>query len=158
MYAVFRTGGKQYRASKGDRLKIERLHAEEGESVEFSEVLLVGEGSSVKVGSPLVPGSKVEAKVVAQGRGSKIMIVKFKRRKNYKRVKGHRQHFTEVEIVSITEEAKKKAAKPTEKAAKPTEKAANPKKKAAKPKKKAAKPKKSSEAQKAAGKEEINGA
>ncbi len=153
MYAVFRTGGKQYRASKGDRLKIERLHVEEGESVEFSEVLLVGEGSSVKVGSPLVPGSKVEAKVVAQGRGSKIMIVKFKRRKNYKRVKGHRQHFTEVEIVSITEEAKKKAAKPTEKAAKPTEKAAKPKKKAAKPKKKAAKPKKSSEAQKAAGKE-----
>ena len=87
---------------------------------------------SVKVGSPLVPGSKVEAKVVAQGRGSKIMIVKFKRRKNYKRVKGHRQHFTEVEIVSITEEAKKKAAKP---------------------KKKTAKPKKSSEAQKASGKE-----
>ena len=153
MYAVFRTGGKQYRASKGDRLKIERLHVEEGESVEFSEVLLVGEGSSVKVGSPLVPGSKVEAKVVAQGRGSKIMIVKFKRRKNYKRVKGHRQHFTEVEIVSITKEAKKKAAKPTEKAAKPKKKAAKPTEKAAKPKKKTAKPKKSSEAQKASGKE-----
>ena len=160
MYAVFRTGGKQYRASKGDRLKIERLHAEEGESVEFSEVLLVGEGSSVKVGSPLVPGSKVEAKVVAQGRGSKIMIVKFKRRKNYKRVKGHRQHFTEVEIISITEEAKKKTAKskkkttkPTEKAAEPTEKVAKPKKKTAKPKKKAVEPKKSSEAQTAAGKE-----
>ena len=160
MYAVFRTGGKQYRASKGDRLKIERLHAEEGESVEFSEVLLVGEGSSVKVGSPLVPGSKVEAKVVAQGRGSKIMIVKFKRRKNYKRVKGHRQHFTEVEIISITEEAKKKTAKskkkttkPTEKAAEPTEKVAKPKKKTAKPKKKAVEPKKSSEAQTEAGKE-----
>ena len=160
MYAVFRTGGKQYRASKGDRLKIERLHAEEGESVEFSEVLLVGKGSSVKVGSPLVPGSKVEAKVVAQGRGSKIMIVKFKRRKNYKRVKGHRQHFTEVEIISITEEAKKKTTKPTEKAAEPTEKVAKPKKKTAKPKKKTAKPKKkavepkkSSEAQTAAGKE-----
>ncbi len=153
MYAVFRTGGKQYRASKGDRLKIERLHAEEGESVEFSEVLLVGKGSSVKVGSPLVPGSKVEAKVVAQGRGSKIMIVKFKRRKNYKRVKGHRQHFTEVEIISITEEAKKKTTKPTEKAAEPTEKVAKPKKKTAKPKKKAVEPKKSSEAQTAAGKE-----
>ena len=160
MYAVFRTGGKQYRASKGDRLKIERLHAEEGESVEFSEVLLVGKGSSVKVGSPLVPGSKVEAKVVAQGRGSKIMIVKFKRRKNYKRVKGHRQHFTEVEIISITEEAKKKTTKPTEKAAEPTEKVAKPKKKTAKPKKKAVEPKKkavepkkSSEAQTEAGKE-----
>ena len=153
MYAVFRTGGKQYRASKGDRLKIERLHAEEGESVEFSEVLLVGKGSSVKVGSPLVPGSKVEAKVVAQGRGSKIMIVKFKRRKNYKRVKGHRQHFTEVEIISITEEAKKKTTKPTEKAAEPTEKVAKPKKKTSKPKKKAVEPKKSSEAQTAAGKE-----
>ena len=111
MYAVFRTGGKQYRASKGDRLKIERLHAEEGESVEFSEVLLIGEGSSIKVGSPLVSGSKVKAKVTAQGRGSKIMIMKFKRRKNYKRIKGHRQHFTEVEITSITKAVKKKAAK-----------------------------------------------
>jgi large subunit ribosomal protein L21 len=133
MYAVFRTGGKQYRASKGDRIRVERLEAEEGESVEFSEVLLVGQGSSVKVGSPLVSGSKVEAKVIAQGRSSKIMIVKFKRRKNYKRIKGHRQHFTEVEITSITETAKKKVAK----------------KKAAK--KKAVKPKKSNETETAVG-------
>ena len=108
MYAVFRTGGKQYRASKGDRVMVERLQAEEGESVEFSEVLLVGEGSSVKVGSPLVLGSKVQAKVITQGRGSKITVIKFKRRKNYKRVKGHRQHYTEVEITSIIESGSKK--------------------------------------------------
>jgi len=110
MYAVFRTGGKQYRASKGDRLRVERLEAEEGDSIEFSEVLLVGEGSDVKVGAPLVSGSKVKAKVTAQGRSKKVLVLKFKRRKNYKRVKGHRQHFTEVEITSITGAGRKKAA------------------------------------------------
>ena len=110
MYAVFRTGGKQYRASKGDRVRVERLDAEEGASVEFDEVLLVGEGTNVKVGSPLVSGSKVKGKVTAQGRDKKILITKFKRRKNYKRVKGHRQHYTEVEITSITGTTKKKAA------------------------------------------------
>ncbi len=68
MYAVFRTGGKQYRASKGDRIRVERLDAEEGDSVEFGEVLLVGEGSKVKLGSPLVSGGKVKAKVTEQGR------------------------------------------------------------------------------------------
>ena len=113
MYAVFRTGGKQYRASKGDKIKVERLDAAEGDSVEFDQVLLVGEGASVKVGSPLVSGSKVKGKVTSQGRGKKILVTKFKRRKNYKRVHGHRQHFTEVEITSITgAAAKKKAAKP----------------------------------------------
>jgi large subunit ribosomal protein L21 len=109
MYAVFRTGGKQYRATKGDRIKVERLEAEEGDSIEFDEVLLVGEGSDVKVGSPLVSGSKIKAKVIDQGRGKKVVVLKFKRRKNYKRVKGHRQHFTEIEIVSITSAASKKA-------------------------------------------------
>ena len=109
MYAVFRTGGKQYRATKGDRIRVERLEAEEGDSVEFDEVLLVGEGSDVKVGSPLVSGSKIKAKVTEQGRGKKVVVLKFKRRKNYKRVKGHRQHFTEVEIISITSVALKKA-------------------------------------------------
>ena len=109
MYAVFRTGGKQYRATKGDRIRVERLEAEEGDSVEFDEILLVGEGSDVKVGSPLVSGSKIKAKVTAQGRSKKVVALKFKPRKNYKLVKGHRQHFTEVEIISITSVALKKA-------------------------------------------------
>lgn len=102
MYAVFRTGGKQYRARQGERVRIERLNAAVGDAVAFDEVLLVGEGAQVKVGAPLVAGGKVEAKVVAQGRGDKIRIVKFKRRAHYKRVKGHRQPFTEVEITAIS--------------------------------------------------------
>ena len=102
MYAVFKTGGKQYRASQGDRLRVEKLDAEVGDSVEFDQILLVGEGSDVQVGAPLVEGGKVEAKVTAQGRGRKIDVVKFKRRKNYKRQHGHRQHYTEVEITSIS--------------------------------------------------------
>ena len=114
VYAVFRTGGKQYRASKGDRIRVERLDAEEGDSVEFGEVLLVGEGSKVKLGSPLVSGGKVKAKVTEQGRDKKVTVIKFKRRKNYKREKGHRQHFTEVEITSITGAVKKKATKTKE--------------------------------------------
>jgi large subunit ribosomal protein L21 len=102
MYAVFKTGGKQYRASEGDRLKVERLEAEVGDNIEFDEILLVGEGSDIKVGAPLVAGGKVAAQVMAQGRGKKIDIIKFKRRKNYKRHHGHRQHYTEVLITSIS--------------------------------------------------------
>jgi len=102
VYAVFRTGGKQYRASKGERVRVERLDAAVGDAVEFDQVLMVGEGAKIKVGSPLVSGSKVGAKVVAQGRDEKIIIVKFRRRKHYKRVQGHRQSFTEVEITGIS--------------------------------------------------------
>jgi large subunit ribosomal protein L21 len=102
VYAVFRTGGKQYRARQGDRLRIERLNAAVGDAVAFDDVLLVGEGANVKVGAPLVAGGKVEAKVVSQGRDDKITIIKFKRRAHYKRVKGHRQPFTEVEITAIS--------------------------------------------------------
>lgn len=102
MYAVFKSGGKQYRAEKGDKLKLERLIAEEGDSVEFDQVLLIGEGDNLKVGSPLVKGGKVKAKVVGQGKGKKVEIVKFRRRQNYLRHKGHRQYFTEVEITGIT--------------------------------------------------------
>lgn len=101
MYAVFRTGGKQYRASKGDKLRVERLDAEVGDTIEFDQVLLVGEGANVKLGAPIVEGGKVEAKVTAQGRAKKIDVLKFKRRTNYKRLRGHRQHFTEVEVTSI---------------------------------------------------------
>jgi large subunit ribosomal protein L21 len=102
VYAVFRTGGKQYRASQGDRLRVERLPAEVGDAVEFDQVLVVGAGADVKVGAPLVAGGKVAAKVVAQGKGDKVMIVKFRRRKHYRRTQGHRQAYTEVEITSIT--------------------------------------------------------
>ena len=120
MYAVFKTGGKQYRASKGDRLRVERLDAEEGATVEFDQVLLVGEGTDVKLGSPLVSGSKVKATVKSQGRARKVKVLKFKRRKNYMRVKGHRQPFTEVEITSITGGPGKKAAAKSETAAETT--------------------------------------
>ena len=102
MYAVFRTGGKQYRARQGERLRVERLDAAVGDAIEFDQVLMVGEGADVKVGAPLVAGGKVAGKVVAQGKDDKIMIVKFRRRKHYRRVKGHRQPFTEVEITSIS--------------------------------------------------------
>jgi large subunit ribosomal protein L21 len=102
VYAVFRTGGKQYRARQGERVRVERLEAGVGDAINFDQVLMVGEGTQIKVGSPLVAGGKVEAKVIAQGRGDKIMIIKFKRRAHYKRVKGHRQFFTEVEITSIS--------------------------------------------------------
>jgi large subunit ribosomal protein L21 len=102
MYAVFKTGGKQYRAGKGDTIKIEKLEAAEGDSVEFDEVLLVGEGDNVKIGAPLVAGSKVKAKVLIQAKDKKVDVIKFKRRQNYRRTHGHRQHFTLVEITGIT--------------------------------------------------------
>ena len=101
MYAVFRSGGKQYRASEGDRVRVERLDAEEGDAVEFDQVLMMGDGADVTLGSPLVEDGCVQGVVTAQGRGKKIVVTKFKRRKNYKRIMGHRQHFTEVEITSI---------------------------------------------------------
>jgi large subunit ribosomal protein L21 len=101
MYAVFRAGGKQYRASKGERLKLEKFAADEGTNVEFDEVLLVGEGSDVKVGSPLVEGTTVSARVVRQGKSPKVTVTKFRRRQNYLRQHTHRQWFTEVEITGI---------------------------------------------------------
>lgn len=102
MYAVFRTGGKQYRASAGDTLKVEKLAADEGASIQFDEVLMVGEGDSVTVGTPLVSGGKVAAKVLSQDRHRKVEVVKFHRRQNYKRNKGHRQHYTLIEITDVS--------------------------------------------------------
>lgn len=101
MYAVFRSGGKQYRASKGEILKLEKLDADEGTNVSFDEVLLVGEGSDIKVGSPLLSGISVSAKVLKQGKSRKVSVVKFRRRQNYLRQHTHRQFFTEVEITGI---------------------------------------------------------
>ena len=105
MYAVFRSGGKQYRASEGDRVRVERLDAQEGDAVEFDQVLMVGDGAEVTLGSPLVEDSSVKGIVTVQARDKKIVVTKFKRRKNYKRIMGHRQHYTEVKITSIGPEA-----------------------------------------------------
>jgi large subunit ribosomal protein L21 len=101
MYAVFSTGGKQYRAATGDVIKVEKLEAEKGATIELEEVLLVGEGGDVKVGTPLVKGGKVMARVVEHGRGDKVNIIKFKRRKKYLKRQGHRQHYTMLEITGI---------------------------------------------------------
>jgi len=110
MYAVFRTGGKQYRAAKGDVLRLEKIEAKEGASVSFDNVLLIGEGSDIKVGNPILTGSSVSAKVLRQGKTRKVPVVKFKRRKNYLRQGSHRQFFTEVEITGISATGAKKAA------------------------------------------------
>ena len=138
MYAVFVSGGKQYRAAKGDVLRLEKIQADEGATVEFDEVLLVGEGSDVKVGNPTVSGTTVSGKVVRQGKSRKVSVVKFKRRQNYLRQGSHRQFFTEVEITGIGGATKKAAPKAEEKPAakKVTKKAA--KKTAKKAAKKAA--------------------
>jgi large subunit ribosomal protein L21 len=101
MYAVIKTGGKQYKVAQGDRLRVEKLAANVGETVTFDQVLLVG-GEALKIGAPLVAGAKVEAKVVAQDREKKIIVFKFRRRKNYRRKNGHRQPFTALEITGIT--------------------------------------------------------
>ena len=101
MYAVFKTGGKQYRAATGDILKIEKIEAEKGATVELDQVLMVGEGADVKVGAPYLEGGKVTATVIDHGRHKKIKIIKFKRRKSYRRQMGHRQYFTQIEITGI---------------------------------------------------------
>ena len=156
MYAVFRTGGKQYRAAKGDVLRLEKIEAEEGATVSFDEVLLVGEGADIKVGNPVLSGTSVSGKVLRQGKSKKVSVVKFKRRQNYLRQGSHRQFFTEVEITDIGGSAKKKAApKKAEKAAeKPAAEKAAPKKKAAakKPAAKKAAPKKAASKKAAAKK------
>jgi large subunit ribosomal protein L21 len=101
MYAVIATGGKQYRVSEGAVLRIEKLDAAEGASIEFDRVLLVGDGDQVSVGRPFLEGGRVQARVMSQGKARKVEIVKFRRRKNYRRTKGHRQHFTQVKITGI---------------------------------------------------------
>jgi large subunit ribosomal protein L21 len=101
MNFVIKTGGKQYRVSEGDKLEIETLDAAPGDKIEFSEVLLLRDGDSVEVGTPLIEGAKVTATVLEHGRGKKVRIIKFKRRKHYRRQAGHRQNFTRVEITGI---------------------------------------------------------
>ena len=132
MYAVFRTGGKQYRAAKGDVLRLEKIEADEGATVEFDEVLLIGEGSDIKVGNPLLDGGVVSGKVLSQGKTKKVNVVKFKRRQNYLRQGSHRQYYTEVEITNISGSGAKKAAPKAEAADKPAAKKKAAKKKVAK--------------------------
>lgn len=101
-FAVIRTGGKQYRISPGKKLKIEKLDAKEGGAVHFDKVLLIADGDKVEIGTPLVKGAKVDAKVLQQGRDEKKIVFKYHRKTRYRKKKGHRQHFTEVEITKIT--------------------------------------------------------
>ena len=100
MYAVIKTGGKQYRVAKGDKISVEKLPGNVGDAISFDEVLLLG-GESLKLGKPLVSGAKVEAKILEHGRGEKVIIFKFRRRKNYRRKTGHRQPFSTVQITDI---------------------------------------------------------
>jgi large subunit ribosomal protein L21 len=100
-YAVIRTGGKQYRVAPGDVIRIEKLAGESGAEVEFTEVLMTADGEAVRVGTPLVPGARVTAQVVQQGKAKKVLVFKKKRRKNYRRHRGHRQLFTAVRVTGI---------------------------------------------------------
>ena len=101
MYAVIKTGGKQYRVKSGDQVRVEALAAEVGAPVSFEQVLMVGEGDSVRVGAPVVAGAAVKGTVVSHGRGDKVHIFKLRRRKHYQKSQGHRQAFTEVRIDDI---------------------------------------------------------
>ena len=141
MYALVKTGGKQYRVSKDDTILVERLSAEEGEQIILNDIVMLGDGDKVTIGTPLVDGAGVSATVVRQTRGPKIIIFRRKRRKNHRRTQGHRQDLTLLKIVDIAEDAKNlKTAKPAAKAA-PKKTAASdaPAKKAAAPKAAAAK-------------------
>jgi len=100
MYAVIRTGGKQYKVSEGDLVKVEKLAGEVGETIELAEVLMVG-GEEVKIGTPLLPEAKVTAKIVEQGKDKKILVFKSKRRKNNRKKNGHRQPITRLQITAI---------------------------------------------------------
>ena len=100
-YAVIKTGGKQYRVSAGTKVSVEKIAAEVGSQITLSEILAVGEGDSLRIGTPMVSGASVSATVVAHGKGDKVMIFKMRRRKHYKKTQGHRQMFTQLEITSI---------------------------------------------------------
>ncbi|MEE2731095.1 50S ribosomal protein L21 [Ketobacter sp.] len=102
MYAVFVSGGKQHRVAEGDVVQLELLEAEPGSAIEFDQVLLVANGDDVKIGAPVVEGGKVTGEVVTHGRGEKIKIIKFRRRKHHRKQMGHRQYFTEVKITGIS--------------------------------------------------------
>jgi len=102
MYAIIRTGGKQYQVASGDRLRVEKLAGNIGDSIEISDVLMVVDGENVKIGQPLVDGAKVSAKIVEQDRAKKVLVYKKKKRKGYEVKNGHRQYFTSLEIQEIS--------------------------------------------------------
>ena len=102
MYAVIKTGGKQYRVAAGEKLKIEQIPADIGAEIVIDQVLLVADGDNLKMGRPLVAGATVQAKVLAQGRHDKVRIFKLRRRKHYQKHQGHRQNFTEIQITGIS--------------------------------------------------------
>ncbi|MEW6521465.1 MAG: 50S ribosomal protein L21 [Thermodesulfobacteriota bacterium] len=102
MYAIIRTGGKQYQVAAGERLRVEKLAGEVGDTVELHDVLLVAEGDTVKIGQPAVAGAKVTARIVEQDKAKKVLVFKKKRRKGYQLMKGHRQPFTALEIKEIS--------------------------------------------------------
>ena len=101
MYAVIKTGGKQYKVAAGDKLKVEKLAGEVGSNVVLDKILMLADGEAITIGSPLVVGAKVNATVVSHGRGDKVMIFKFRRRKHYRKTQGHRQSYTEILISDI---------------------------------------------------------
>ncbi len=102
MYAIIRTGGKQYQVAEGERLRVEKLNGEIGDSVDLDDVLMVADGDDVKVGQPIIEGAKVSAKIVEQGKDKKVLVYKKKRRKGYEVKNGHRQLFTSLEITGIS--------------------------------------------------------
>jgi large subunit ribosomal protein L21 len=130
MYAVVKTGGKQYRVAKDDVIKIERLAGEAGEIITLTEVLMLGDGGDVTVGAPFIDGASVAGEIVEQARGPKIIVFKKRRRQNYRRKKGHRQLLTVFKVTDILTDGEKPKAKPAKKA-----KAEEPKAEAAKPEK-----------------------
>ena len=102
MYAIIKTGGKQYKVSPGQTVKVELLEGNEGDKLELSDVLMVESDGDVKIGSPLLSGAKVVAEIVTQGRGKKVLVFKHKRRKSYRVLRGHRQSFTEIKVTEIS--------------------------------------------------------
>jgi large subunit ribosomal protein L21 len=111
MYAVIKTGGKQYKVAAGEKLKVEQIPADIGSEVTLGEVLALGAGDSIKFGAPLLDGAKVMAKVISHGRHDKVKIFKMRRRKHYQKRQGHRQNYTELEILSINGESDSKSKK-----------------------------------------------
>lgn len=101
MYAVVKTGGKQYKVAQGEYLKVEKLEGNEGDSIELDQVLMIADGDKLKIGTPTIDGSKVTATIKSHGRGKKVEIMKFRRRKHHQKRTGHRQYYTEIEITSI---------------------------------------------------------
>ena len=128
MYAVVKTGGKQYKVAKGDVIKDERLDGDAGDVIQLDEILMIGDGSKVTVGEPMISGAAIAAEILEQGRAKKVIVFKKRRRQNYRRKKGHKQHLSVLRVTDIMASGAKKGAAPKKAAAKPAAKKAAPKK------------------------------